>query len=443
MKERRYFPARELRMNTNAAGKPVLTGLAIPYGQLSENLGGLASPWYERVRPGAARRALREQQDIRHLENHDPHYILGRTSAGTTTLKETSRGVEFETVLGSRSYELDLVQSVERGDISQCSWAFINAVQPEWKEESDGQGKRILVRELVDFDIDDISVVTYPAYSGTHAGLEARARMFPAGLPVDLRARLNVSAPPAEEIRTAQLERARWRSRARGQAGEFRAETNSGVLEVIVYDVIGEDFWTGGGVTARRVKAAIDGATFSRIVVRINSDGGDGFEGTAIYNLLRSVGKPVTVYVDGLAASAAATIAMAGDAILMGAGSMLMIHDPWTIALGNATELEAVTNWLRQVEGSIAEVYVTRTGLPAAEIRAMMAAETWLSAADAIAKGFATGMQGREETPVSPAATSERHLRLYRNVPAAFDPAARYLARAKLGAVQARLASLP
>ena len=110
----------------------------------------------------------------------------------------------------------------------------------------------------------------------------------------------------------------------------FRASVrnSTGVLEMMIYEQIGENWWSGGGVTAKSVKQRIDAAgPFSRLTLRINSPGGDAFEGIAILNMLRAQGKPIDVYVDGIAASAASIIAMCGDTITMGWGAMMMIHD--------------------------------------------------------------------------------------------------------------------
>jgi HK97 family phage prohead protease len=169
------------------------------------------------------------------------------------------------------------------------------------------------------------------------------------------------------------------------------ADGGAAVLELMVYEQIGEDFWTGGGITAKNFKQQIDQAgAFSRIAMRINSPGGDAFEGVAILNLLRSLGKPVDVHVDGIAASAASIIAMAGDTISMGSGAMIMIHNAWTFAMGNAVELTKQASTLSAIDGSIAQAYVDRTGQTFDVVKAMMDQETWLGADEAVALGFAT-----------------------------------------------------
>lgn len=174
----------------------------------------------------------------------------------------------------------------------------------------------------------------------------------------------------------------------------FRAAKQAdGTLELLVYEEIGVDWWTGGGVTAKSVKEQIDKAgSFSKIAVRINSPGGDAFEGVAIYNLLRSTGKSIEVFVDGIAASSASIIAMAGDTISMGHNAMMMIHNAWSMCVGEAADLRKMADVLDKVSGSIAQTYVDRTGRSADEVKALMDAETWMSAEDCVRDGFATAI---------------------------------------------------
>ena len=129
--------------------------------------------------------------------------------------------------------------------------------------------------------------------------------------------------------------------------------------------------------------------------MRLNSPGGDAFEGVAIFNVLKNYGKPVNVAVDGLAASAASIIAMAGDTITMGEGSMLMIHNAMGIAMGNASDLRQLADTLDSVSASIADIYVTRTGNSKTSVLDMMSAETWMSATEAVKNGFATTVAGK------------------------------------------------
>jgi ATP-dependent protease ClpP protease subunit len=108
---------------------------------------------------------------------------------------------------------------------------------------------------------------------------------------------------------------------------------------ISIFDQIGQDFWSGEGVTAKRIGAALRSVGPNPVTVAINSPGGDMFEGIAIYNMLAAHPADVTVKVLGIAASAASIIAMAGDTILMGDGAQLMIHNSWGVVVGNQHDL--------------------------------------------------------------------------------------------------------
>jgi ATP-dependent protease ClpP protease subunit len=179
----------------------------------------------------------------------------------------------------------------------------------------------------------------------------------------------------------------------------FRASMgNDGVLEMLVYEQIGEDFWSGTGVTAASVRAQIDRAgIYASILVRINSPGGDAFEGIAIGNVLKATGKPVNVCIDGIAASAASIIAMAGTTITMASNAMMMIHKASSFAYGNADDFLSTSTALAKIDGSLAQTYVDKTGKAIDDILAMMAAETWMSAADCLRDGFCTAIAGADE----------------------------------------------
>lgn len=176
-----------------------------------------------------------------------------------------------------------------------------------------------------------------------------------------------------------------WTINARAQSPE-----SHDAADILIYDAIGADPWTGEGCSAARFRddlaALPSGAALN---VRINSMGGEVFDGLAMYQALKDWSGDVTVYVDGIAASIASVIAMAGKRVIMAAPAMLMIHDPWGAALGNAAELRKMAGVMDKVADSLAAAYVARTGRDVADIRAEMAAETWFSADEAVALGFA------------------------------------------------------
>lgn len=166
-----------------------------------------------------------------------------------------------------------------------------------------------------------------------------------------------------------------------------------GVLELNMLDVIGEDWWTGGGITAGRVKSALDANKDAKTIkVLMNSPGGDAFEGLAIQSLLKRTGAQIEIEIIGLAASAATIIAMAGDKISIHEGAMFMIHEAWTITMGSKRDMRQVADFLQKVDNSILDIYARRTGRAADEVRALVEAETWMTAHEAVAEKFATSV---------------------------------------------------
>lgn len=159
---------------------------------------------------------------------------------------------------------------------------------------------------------------------------------------------------------------------------------DGGPAEIAIFDEIG--YW---GVSAGDFLAELKAITASEISLRLNSPGGEIFDGIAIYNTLRSHAARVTVHVDGLAASIASVIAMAGDRIVMAPHSQMMIHDAMTVVVGNAAEMREVADQLDRQSDNIAAVYAERAGGTARQWRQRMVAETWYSAAEAVGAGLA------------------------------------------------------
>lgn len=158
---------------------------------------------------------------------------------------------------------------------------------------------------------------------------------------------------------------------------------------ISIYDVIGEDWWTGGGFTAKRMAAALRSIGKNDVTVNINSPGGDMFEGIAIYNLLREHPAKVTVNVMGIAASAASVIAMAGDDIAMGLGTFIMIHNAWGVVIGNRHDMRDAAELFDTFDAALADIYEARVSIDRAEIVRLMDRETFMGPSDAVAKGFA------------------------------------------------------
>ncbi|HAJ0313098.1 TPA: Clp protease ClpP [Escherichia coli] len=158
-----------------------------------------------------------------------------------------------------------------------------------------------------------------------------------------------------------------------------------GAAEISIYEEIG-----GFGITAKQfaedLKALGD---VSHIDLRIHSPGGDVFEGIAIYNLLRNHPAEITVYIDGVAASMASVVAMAGDRVVMPENAMMMIHKPWGISGGNAGDMRDYADLLDKVETVLVPAYARKTGKSAQEITAMLEDETWMDGKECLKHGFA------------------------------------------------------
>jgi ATP-dependent Clp protease protease subunit len=159
-----------------------------------------------------------------------------------------------------------------------------------------------------------------------------------------------------------------------------------------IYSTIGEDYFTGDGMTPKIVSAILRKNKGRAITVNINSPGGSFFDGVAIYNLLRDHDADINVRVIGLAASAASIVAMAGDSIEVAESGFVMIHNAWTIAMGNKNDMQEVSEMLATFDVSMAGVYSKQTGISEKEIAKMMDAETWISGPDAVDRGFATAL---------------------------------------------------
>lgn len=162
---------------------------------------------------------------------------------------------------------------------------------------------------------------------------------------------------------------------------------DAAVAELFIYEEIGDSWW--GGVSAKDLANDLAALEADTIRVFINSPGGAAWDGIAIMNALRRHKARVEIVVDGLAASAASVIAMAGDHITMNRGSELMIHDAWGFAMGNAADMEEMTNVLHKLSDSIADTYAGRAGGTRVKWRDLMQAETWYTAEEAVTAGLA------------------------------------------------------
>ncbi len=209
-----------------------------------------------------------------------------------------------------------------------------------------------------------------------HEGLE-RARRLAAGYQADMRREggFRFELPKAAS--------------SAGKLPALRGEGARGSL--YVYEQIGKSWWDGSGVTAKMVAdalAELKAAGTRAIDIFVNSPGGNIFEAKAIYAELRRFDGERKVHVDGIAASAASFVAMAGDRIITAPAATWMIHDVWSWGVGNAAELRKLADVLELESSNFAEVYASRSKSKLEDVKAWMQAETWMNAKTALERGF-------------------------------------------------------
>lgn len=183
-----------------------------------------------------------------------------------------------------------------------------------------------------------------------------------------------------------------------------RGADGSKHLDIQLHGVIDGGWLDDDGVNTSDVVAELQNHLDAKTVeVRINSVGGSAFGGVAMYNALEAHPGEVTCRVEGLAASAASLVAMAGKTV-MGKGSMMMIHSPSAGVMGNAAELRKAADWLDKVQDSLASIYTAKTGKSLDEVHGMLDAETWMTAEEAVASGFADSVADKPaDDPADPA----------------------------------------
>lgn len=162
---------------------------------------------------------------------------------------------------------------------------------------------------------------------------------------------------------------------------------------IYIYDAIG--FF---GIEANQLVQEIDQLDADEITLRINSPGGDVFDGAAIYNALERHPATIHSHIDGLAASMASLIALAGETVEMAENAFYMIHKPWSMALGTADDFRSEANLLDKIEGTAVGVYARRSGMSNEQITGLLAAETWYTAEEAREAGFIDKISGSDDS---------------------------------------------
>lgn len=186
-----------------------------------------------------------------------------------------------------------------------------------------------------------------------------------------------------------------WNWKSRKTLNQSNEEVAERILEL--HGTIAEESWFDDDVTPQLFKDELNAGS-GDITVWINSPGGDCVAAAQIYNMLTQYKGNITVKIDGIAASAASVIAMAGNTVLMSPVSMMMIHNPATFAFGDHAEMQKAIDMLAEVKESIINAYVIKTGLTRAKLSHLMDAETWMDANKAIELGFADDIITRAET---------------------------------------------
>ncbi|WP_058953050.1 head maturation protease, ClpP-related [Clostridium tyrobutyricum] len=182
----------------------------------------------------------------------------------------------------------------------------------------------------------------------------------------------------------------------------FNAKENSNEGELLLYGDISDSTWWGDEITPKNFKEELDSlGDIKTLNVYINSGGGDVFAGQAIYSMLKRHSATVNVYVDGLAASIASIIAMAGDNVKMPKNSMLMVHNPWSFGMGNANDFRKLADDLDKVRESMISVYEDKTGMEKEKIVELLDAETWMTAEEAVEFGFADEIEEEKQVAAS------------------------------------------
>ena len=206
-----------------------------------------------------------------------------------------------------------------------------------------------------------------------------------------------------------------------GQRTALSAKAEGEDVTMYMYDVIDAEW----GISALEVAKAISGlAPKSTLNIRLNSPGGDVFEARAIATALKAHDGKVVAHIDGLAASAATTIAAAADEVIIAEGSFYMIHNAWTLAMGDKNSFRETANLLDKIDGAILNDYVQRTGMEASAITAMMDAETWMTAQEAVDMKFCDAIcNPPEKTKTKNSTTKRWNLSAFDKVPEALTTA--------------------
>lgn len=203
---------------------------------------------------------------------------------------------------------------------------------------------------------------------------------------------------------------------ARAEApAAIRCEVADDAAHVYVYDVI-DSYW---GASAASLVSALAAAGDKTVHMHINSPGGDVFEARAMAAAVAAHPGTVVAHIDGVAASAATYLALSASEVRMTDGGLFMVHNSWTLAMGDRTELRSTADLLEKIDGTIAADYARKTGAAAEKVAAWMDAETWFTAQEALAAGFIDAI----DTNTKGEKSAKWNLSAYANAPEIKEPA--------------------
>jgi ATP-dependent Clp protease protease subunit len=205
-------------------------------------------------------------------------------------------------------------------------------------------------------------------------------------------------------------------ARAEG-AAKIRSEVADDETHIYVYDVI-DSYW---GASAAALVSALSAAAGKTVHMHINSPGGDVFEARAMAAAIVAHAGKVVAHIDGVAASAATYLALAASEVRMTDGGLFMVHNSWTLAMGDRTELRSTANLLEKIDGTIAADYERKTGASAEQVTSWMDAETWFTAQEAFDAKFIDAIDHNSKNE---GAKDQWNLSAYANAPARPAPAA-------------------
>lgn len=360
---------REMQVDIHSNDDMIVEGIVNKPESLSEILQSRGKRFREMVKKGAFQKAIDNATNIDYLAGHDTKQILASTSNGTLEIEETDDGVIMRANIVDTSYGRDTYALIKSGIIGHMSFGF-RVIKNTWTTCED----KIPLRIIEELELFEVSSLRNPAYS--QSAISAR------GIEIE-----DVEVQNLEEGKNQSLEY------------EFRDGDNVGKFEVRGIEEENVDLYLYGTISDSIMEKAL---SFEPVVIpqdiltildtikdkpqvniHINSEGGSVFGGVAIYNLLKSLKGKKIVYVDGIAASIASLIAMAGDEIHV--NGALMVHKPSVTITGNADELRKMVDTLDTIQDIILGAYMSKAkeGVTEKDINKLINKSTWLTGLEA------------------------------------------------------------